>query len=166
MSGETDNVVGTVELTHSTRLVFSVQPWKGRMLAHVRKFVSTPKYEGPTKAGLAMGGDVLVSVIEALTRLKEEVPGPEERRFAQLPKRGDTDIVVTVIPPDNRKALPSVDVREYVNKASYTGPTKKGVRFSWRSCRSSSGFWKSKLGSWAKRPSHSRSSFRRATPHR
>ena len=131
MSGETDNVVGTVELTHSTRLVFSVQPWKGRMLAHVRKFVSTPKYEGPTKAGLAMGGDVLVSVIEALTRLKEEVPGPEERRFAQLPKRGDTDIVVTVIPPDNRKALPSVDVREYVNKASYTGPTKKGVRFSW-----------------------------------
>ena len=131
MSGETDNVVGTIELTHSTSLVFSVRPWKGQMLAHVRKFVSGPKYEGPTKAGLAMGGDVLVSVIEALTCLNGEVPGSEERRFAQLNKGDATDIVVTVIPPDNLKALPSVDVREYLNNASYTGPTKKGVRFSW-----------------------------------
>ena len=131
MPGETDNVVGTVELTHSTSLVFSVQPWKGRMLAHVRKFVSGPKYEGPTKAGLAMGGDVLVSLIEALTRLKGGAPRPEEMRFAQLHKGGDTNIVVTVIPPDDLKALPSVDVREYVTSASYTGPTKKGVRFSW-----------------------------------
>ena len=131
MPDETDNVVGTVELTHSTSLVFSLRPWKGRMLAHVRKFVSGPQYEGPTKAGLVMEGGVLVSVIKALTRLKEEVPGPEEKRFAQLHKRGNTDIVVTVIPPDNLKALPSVDVREHVNNASYTGLTKKGVRFSW-----------------------------------
>ena len=131
MRSETDNVVGAVELTHSTHLVFSVQPWKGRMLAHVRKFVAGPKYEGPTKAGLAMRRDVLVSLIEALTRLKEEVPGPEERRFAKLNKGGNTDIVVTVIPPDSLKSLPSVDVREHVNNTSYTGPTKKGVRFSW-----------------------------------
>src|SRR4051812_14331662 len=26
---------------------------------------------------------------------------------------------------------PSVDVREYVDSESYTGPTKKGVRFAW-----------------------------------
>ncbi|NLX96720.1 MAG: hypothetical protein GXY83_11135 [Rhodopirellula sp.] len=131
MPGEADNVVGTIQLTHSTSLVFSVRPWKGRMLAHVRKFVSGAKYEGPTKAGLAMGGDVLVSVIEALTRLNAEVPGVEERQFAKVHKGGDTDIVVTVIPPDDLKALPSVDVREYVDAETYTGPTKKGVRFPW-----------------------------------
>lgn len=131
MAGETDNVLGTIPLTHSTSLVFSVRPWKGRTLAHVRKFVSGAKYEGPTKAGLAMAGDIVVSVIEALTRLKAEVPGPEERQFARVRKTGDIDIVITVIPPDDLKALPSVDVREYVDTDNYTGPTKKGVRFPW-----------------------------------
>jgi hypothetical protein len=131
MPDETDNVVGTIQLTHSTKLVFSVQPWKGRMFAHVRKFVSGAKYEGPTKAGLAMGGNALVSVIEALTRLKSEVRGAEEKQFAKVHKGGETDIVITVIPPDDLKALPSVDVREYVDAESYAGPTKKGVRFTW-----------------------------------
>lgn len=131
MAGEADNVVGTIQLTHSTSLVFSVRPWKGRLFAHVRKFVAGARYEGPTKAGLAMNGDVLVSVIEALTRLNTEVPGVEERQFAKIHKGGDTDIVVTVIPPDDLKALPSVDVREYVDSETYTGPTKKGVRFPW-----------------------------------
>ena len=65
------------------------------------------------------------------SRLNAEVPGVEERQFAKVHKAGDTDIVVTVIPPDDLKALPSVDVREYVDAESYTGPTKKGVRFAW-----------------------------------
>lgn len=131
MAGETDNVIGSIQLTPSTSLVFSVRPWKGRMFAHIRKFVAGAKYEGPTKAGLAMGGDVLVSVIEALTGLQAEVPGAQEKQFAKIHKGGDTDIVVTIIPPDDLKALPSVDVREYVDSESYTGPTKKGVRFAW-----------------------------------
>lgn len=101
------------------------------MLAHVRKFVSGGKYEGPTKSGLAMSGDVLVSVIEALTRLNAEVPGMEEKQFARVRKGGDIDVVIAVIPPDDLKALPSVDLREYVDSESYTGPTKKGVRFPW-----------------------------------
>lgn len=131
MPGETDNVVGTIQLTHSTSLVFSVRPWKGRMLAHVRKFVSGSKYEGPTKSGLVMGGDVLVSVIDVLAQLKAEVPSAEENQFAKVHKGGDIDVVVTIIPPDDSKALPSVDVREHVDSKSYTGPTKKGVRFAW-----------------------------------
>ena len=36
-----------------------------------------------------------------------------------------------MIPSENLKALPSVDVREHVSNANYTGPTQKGVRFSW-----------------------------------
>ena len=131
MGTEADSVIGTIQLTRTTSLVFSVRPWKGRMLAHVRKFVSGEKYEGPTKSGLAMGGDVLVSVIDALTRLKADAPGAKEKQFAKVHKAGDTDIIVTVIPPDDLKALPSVDVREYVDSETYTGPTKKGVRFAW-----------------------------------
>ena len=131
MATEADNIVGTIQLTRSTSLVFSVRPWKGRTLAHVRKFVSGEKYEGPTKSGLVMGADVLMSVIDALTRLKAEAPGAKEKQFAKVHKAGDTDIIVTVIPPDDLKALPSVDVREYVDSETYTGPTKKGVRFAW-----------------------------------
>ena len=111
MGIEADSVIGTIQLTRTTSLVFSVRPWKGRTLAHVRKFVSGEKYEGPTKAGMAMGGDVLMSVIEALTRLKAEAPGAKEAQFATVQKARDTSIIVTVIPPDDPKALPNIDVR-------------------------------------------------------
>jgi hypothetical protein len=131
MTNEQDDVVGTIQLNRSTSLVFAVKPWKGRKFAHVRKFVSGERYEGPTKSGLAMNGDVLVSVVEALNRLRAEPPGAEEKQFAKVHKGGDTDIAITVIPPDDLKSLPSVDIREYVESASYTGPTKKGVRFAW-----------------------------------
>jgi hypothetical protein len=131
MTNESDGVVGTIQLNRSTRLVFSVRPWKGRTLAHIRKFVAGGKYEGPTKSGLAMSGAVLVSLIDILIRLNAEPPGPEEKQFAKVHKAGDIDITVTVIPPDDLKSLPSVDVREYVDSESYVGPTKKGVRFGW-----------------------------------
>ena len=132
MGTEADNIVGTIQLTRSTSLVFSVSPWKGRMLAQVRKFVSGEKYEGPTPSGIVMGGEVLMSVIDALTQLKADAPGAKETQFAKVHKAGDTDIIVTVIPPDDLKVLPSVDVREYVDiEGGYSGPTKKGVRFAW-----------------------------------
>ena len=131
MLGEKDNLVGTIALTRSSSLVFSILLSKGRVLADVRKFVSLSNYEGPTKSGIRMGCEVLDSVIEVLTRLKRAVPRPEEKPFGQLKKSGDTDILVRVIPPDNLEALPSVDVREHVTNESYTGLTKRGVRFSW-----------------------------------
>ena len=126
MGTEADNVIGTIQLTRTTRLVFSVRPWKGQMLADVRKFVSSEKYEGPTKSGLAMGGPVLMSVIDALTRLKAELQAPR-KSIRQVHKAGDTDIMVTVIPPDDLKALPSVDLREYVDSETYTGPRRRAL---------------------------------------
>lgn len=126
-----ENVVGTVELHATARLVFSVQPWQGRMLASVRKFVSTAKYEGPTKSGFTMAGEVLVSVVEALLRLQSHIPGNQEKVFAKIAKRGEVEIVVTVIPPGALNTLPSIDVREHLDTPGYTGPTKKGIRFGW-----------------------------------
>jgi hypothetical protein len=78
-----------------------------------------------------MTGEVVLPVIEALTRLQAEVPGAKELRFAEIGKNSSTEIVVSVIPPDDLKSLPAVDIREYVNTAEYQGPTKKGVRFAW-----------------------------------
>lgn len=128
MSAET---VGTIELSSSSRLVFTVSWWKGRQYANVRKHVDSSRYSGPTKSGLAMLGDILVALIECLERLNAEVPGAEQMTFARMPKRDDSEIVVSVIPPDDLQGLPSVDIREYVNSSNYQGPTKKGIRFAW-----------------------------------
>jgi len=123
--------LGTVSLGPSAKLAFSLQNWKGRQLAHVRKFVSTAKYEGFTKSGLAMPGEVLVGVFEALVRLQAEVPGIQGQQYARVTKRGEVDIVISTVPPDDVKALPSVDVREFLDTPAYSGPTKKGIRFGW-----------------------------------
>jgi hypothetical protein len=128
MSAET---VGTIELSGSSRLVFTVSWWKGRQYANVRKHVDSARYSGPTKSGLAMLGGVLLGLVECLGRLRAEVPGAEQMTFARLPKGGHSEIVISVIPPDDLKGLPSVDIREYVNSSGYQGPTKKGVRFAW-----------------------------------
>jgi len=126
-----EDAVGTIELGRSTRLIFTISWWKGRQYAGVRKHVETSRYSGPTKSGLAMAGDVLMGVINALAQLKAEVPGPEARQYARIAKAGGAEIVISVIPPDDLKALPSVDVREYIDIPGYQGPTKKGVRFPW-----------------------------------
>lgn len=78
-----------------------------------------------------MSGDVLVRVIEILRRLQSDIPGILEQEFARLSKRGEVDIVIKTLPPDDLKSLPSVDIREYLDTPEYTGPTKKGIRFPW-----------------------------------
>jgi|GEM_PF-1006109 len=123
--------VGTIELSASSSLVFTVDWWKGRQYANVRKHVNSSRYSGPTKSGLKIPGDVLIALIKALERLKAEVPGAEQIMFAHVAKAGNTEIVLSIVPPDDLAGLPSVDVREYVDSPNYQGPTKKGVRFAW-----------------------------------
>jgi hypothetical protein len=126
-----DTVVGTVSLTSTAKLVFTIRPWKGRNFAHVRKFITTARYEGPSKSGLAMAGDSLVEVIKALERLQAELPGMQEWEYARISKTGEKQISIRTIPPDDLQSLHSVDVREYLDTPGYKGPTKKGIRFSW-----------------------------------
>lgn len=126
-----DSPLGTIDLHGSNRLVFTVSHWKGRQYAHIRKFVASAKYSGPTKSGLALPGDVLVRIIDELERLEAEVPGAEELEFTRVAKRNDVKLVITIIPPDDLGSLPSVDLREHIETPGYSGPTKKGIRFPW-----------------------------------
>jgi hypothetical protein len=126
-----DTVIGTVSLTSSAKLVFTIRPWRGRNFAHVRKFITTAKYEGPSKSGLGMAGNSLVEVVTALERLQTEVPGMQEWEFARVSKTGEKEIVIHTIPPEDLQSLHFIDVREYLDTPGYQGPTKKGIRFSW-----------------------------------
>jgi hypothetical protein len=73
----------------------------------------------------------LIGVTEALVRLCGEIPGAMAAEYARVAKRGEVKIVISLVPPDDLKSLPSVDIREHVATPQYTGPTKKGVRFAW-----------------------------------
>ncbi len=125
-----DQTIGEIALGESTKLIFNVSEWRGRQFAGVRKFVATQKYEGWTKAGLSMPRNLLRALLDTLTALERSLPPKEEHEFKRIPK-GDTEYVkVMTLPPDD-EGLPLVDVREYVDKPTYQGPTKSGVRFRW-----------------------------------
>jgi len=125
-----EQTIGEVALGETTKLIFNVSEWKGRQFAGVRKFVSTQKYEGWTKAGLSMNRSLLRAVIDTLVSLEQSLPPKDENEFKRIPK-GETEYVkFATIPPDG-DGLPFVDVREFVDKPTYQGPTKRGIRFRW-----------------------------------
>jgi len=125
-----DQTIGEIALGQSMKLIFSVSEWRGRHFAGVRKFVTTQKYEGWTKAGLSMNRTLLREVTDALASLERSLPPKEEHEFKRVSK-GDTEYIkVTTLPPDD-EGLPLVDVREFVDTPGYQGPTKRGIRFRW-----------------------------------
>ena len=65
-------------------------------------------------------------------RLQGEVTRVTDQEFARISKRSEVDIVVSTVAPDDVQSLPNVDIREFLNSADYTGPTKKGIRFPWQ----------------------------------
>ena len=125
-----DQTIGEVALGETTKLIFSVSEWRGRQFAGVRKFVATQKYEGWTKAGLSMPRELLREVLGTLAALERSLPPKEENEFKRIPKSDTEYIKVSTLPPED-DGLPLVDVREFVDKPTYQGPTKSGFRFRW-----------------------------------
>jgi len=112
-------------------LVFSVGEWHGRSLAKVRKYVATQKYEGPTKAGLSLGKNLLRELITALARLGQTIPSQKENEIKRIAKSDTEYIKITTLPAEEEDGLPAVDIREFVDAPNYQGPTKRGIRFRW-----------------------------------
>ena len=126
-----DREIGFVELTATTRIIFSVGSWKGQSRGSIRKFVATEKYAGPTKSGMSLDGATLVHLLAALRALQSTVPTNDPNQHVSVGKTRDWEIRISIVPPDEDNRLPSVDIREYVDTARYAGPTKAGVRFAW-----------------------------------
>jgi hypothetical protein len=126
-----DTEIGFVELSPTTRITFSVGTWKGQLRGSIRKFIATEKYAGPTKSGLSLNGAILVQLLAALRSFLATVPLPDQNRHISVGKTQGWEIRIAIIPPDEKSNLPSVDIREFIEKPAYTGPTKAGVRFPW-----------------------------------
>jgi len=126
-----DSTVGTVLLSGSSTLVFSVSRWRGRYWAGVRKCVATRKYEGPTKSGLTLSKNLLRELVTILAELEKTIPSQEEKEFKTISKTKTEDIRIGTIPDEKSGGLPYVDIREYIDIPDYQGPTKRGIRFQW-----------------------------------
>ena len=126
-----DTEIGFVELSPTTRITFSVGTWKGQSRGSIRKFIASERYAGPTKAGLSLGGAMLVQLLTALRSFRSTVPSLDQNTHISVGKTQGWEIRVAIIPPDEKDNLPNVDIREFVEKPAYTGPTKAGVRFPW-----------------------------------
>ncbi len=126
-----DRELGFVELTATTRIIFSVGSWKGQSRGSIRKFIASDKYTGPTKSGMSLDGATLAQLLAALRSLQSTVPTSDPNQFVSVGKTRDWEIRIAIIPPDEDSRLPSVDIREFVETVRYTGPTKAGVRFGW-----------------------------------
>src|SRR5262249_11997659 len=126
-----DVPVGNLSLSASSKLVFRVSLWRGSCFANVRKFVTTQKYEGPTRSGLFLGKILLRELIAALTRLEKTIPTQEQNEVKRIPKSDSEYIKITTLPAEDEEGLPAVDIREFVDRPTYQGPTKRGIRFRW-----------------------------------
>ena len=126
-----NQILAEISLRDYSKLVFSVGEWRGRQLASVRKFVTTQKYEGPTKAGLALASRLLSDLIVVLEELENSLPPKEEHEFGRITKSRTAYVRIATLPSGDEEVLPEVDVREFVDSATYAGPTKRGIRFRW-----------------------------------
>ena len=83
-----DQIIAEISLGESTKLIFSTNEWRGRYYAGVRKFVSTQKYDGPTKSGLSIDKQLLREIISVLSDLERALPSKTEEEIKRIPKSG------------------------------------------------------------------------------
>jgi len=126
-----DRVIGEIVLQRSSKLIFSINEWRGKYFASVRKFVFTQKYQGPTKAGLSLSRKSLRELIPALSGLEKTLPPRQENEFKRIAKSATEYIKIMTLPAEEESDLPAVDIREFVDTPAYQGPTKRGIRFRW-----------------------------------
>jgi hypothetical protein len=121
---------GQLKLSDSTWIELTISSWKGRHNLSIRKFVDTIKYNGPTKSGLIISRNILSELLKTLVQIRSEIIPNSDRQFHKISKNGEQDIIVSIIHVDDANGLPSIDIREYINIPTYTGPTRKGIRFA------------------------------------
>jgi hypothetical protein len=126
-----DKEIGSIKLGPTAKIVFGIGMWKGSRRGSFRTYLLSDRYSGPTKSGLSLDGTVLSHLLAVLKRLACTVPTGSETVFDNVGKTRGSDIRITILTPDEKSTLPRLDIREFVETATYIGPTKKGVRFAW-----------------------------------
>ena len=120
--------VGSIAAAGNSEIRFYVSKYKGKLYGHIRKFVKTETYSGPTQSGVTMTREAVDAVRQAVStlNLKDAVT---DKELARLPRGPGLELVVRL---SLYKEKPGIDFREWVTSPSYTGWSKKGVRIPYQ----------------------------------
>ncbi|MBI5595477.1 MAG: hypothetical protein HY928_05240 [Elusimicrobia bacterium] len=129
--------VGRLPVNETSEMRFYVDEFKGYPFGSIRTFVKREDYEGPTKAGVTLKGQVLDGVIATLEKLPKEPEALEDVELARFPKKPGVELVARVTIYRDATGL---DLREWVEEETYKGWSKKGVRIGYADIPKAVGF--------------------------
>lgn len=119
-------------LSDSSVIVFCGSIYRGRRIGHVR-LVATKSNSMQLNSGFALRDDLFGVLIYQLrsvvARLKELCEQPLPLELGRVPKGPTVDIIVSFVKGDERQAQIYCDIRQFVAAPSFTGWTRKGLRF-------------------------------------
>lgn len=121
--------LGTISLSDTTQIKFYVDEYKGYKYGSIRTFIQGDSYTGPTKSGVTLNVALLDGIIPVLEKLPKEPEALEDKELARFPKKTGVELVlrITIF-----RDTTGVDLREWVEDASYKGWSKKGVRIPYK----------------------------------
>lgn len=141
--------IGRLPVNETSEMRFYADEFKGYPFGSIRTFVKRDGYEGPTKAGVTLKGQVLDGVIAALEKLPQEPEATEDVELARFPKKPGIELVARITIYRDTTGL---DLREWVEEETYKGWSKKGVRINYADIRKAVGFLKEMRTFLAARP--------------
>ena len=119
------DIVGTVDLSKASEIIFYTDVYKGDEFANIRKFVKSEKYTGPTKSGIKLNKEQLHTICGILARAPRNL---EKTKDEELGKIKISENLFIWVGFTYFKGQYGLDIRQYLKTEKYTGPSKKGIR--------------------------------------
>ena len=121
-----EQVVDTIEMTESVKIVFYYDYFNDKTWANIRKFIKSKKYTGPTKQGIKFDPAKLPEIKNAFARANDQADTIQDEEFLRIPRSPNRDLVVHA---SVYKGSLGVDLRIWLKTEKYKGWTKDGIRF-------------------------------------
>ncbi len=121
-----EQVVDTIEMTESVKIVFYYDYFNDEVWANIRKFIKSKKYTGPTKQGIKFDPAKLPEIKNAFARTNDQADTIQDEEFLRIPRSPNRDLVVHA---SVYKGSLGVDLRVWLKTEKYKGWTKDGIRF-------------------------------------
>jgi len=121
-----EQLVDTIEMTESVKIVFFYDYFNDKVWANIRKFVKSKKYTGPTKQGIKFDPAKLAEIKNAFEKAHAQADTIKDEEFLRVPRSPNRELVVHA---SVYKGSLGVDLRVWLITEKYKGWTKDGIRF-------------------------------------
>ncbi|MGB3479381.1 MAG: hypothetical protein WBB67_09490 [bacterium] len=121
-----EQVVDTIEMTESVKIIFYYDYFNDKVWANIRKFIKSKKYTGPTKQGIKFDPAKLPEIKKAFDEANNQGNTIQDEEFLRIPRSPNRELVVHA---SVYKGSLGVDLRIWLNTEKYKGWTKDGIRF-------------------------------------